>query len=88
MSRLHVKPRIPGAIIRDPHTKRALPDEGGRVPDTTFWRRRLDQGDVVLVVKVDQGDIDALDNASAAFNKHSHVTGPGPRAPLPAMKGE
>lgn len=46
---MKVKPANPGAVIRDPHTKRPLPEGGGTVPDTTFWRRRLRAGDVVLV---------------------------------------
>lgn len=46
---MKVRPATAGAVIRDPHTKRPLPDDGGRVPDTTFWRRRLRDGDVVLV---------------------------------------
>jgi hypothetical protein len=90
MSRLHVKPRIPGAIIRDPHTKRALPDEGGRVPDTSFWRRRLAYGDVVQVhvVRVEQADVDALADIKDELNKHNNIAGPAPSAPSPAMKGE
>lgn len=44
-----VKPKIPGAIIRDPQTRLALPAEGGEVPDNSFWHRRLMAGDVVLV---------------------------------------
>lgn len=44
-----VMPARPGLLIRDPHTKRPLPAEGGRVPNNTFWRRRLRSGDVVLV---------------------------------------
>jgi hypothetical protein len=47
MSKLHVKPAVPGAVIRDPRTMRALPAEGGRVPDNTFWRRRLNKGEIV-----------------------------------------
>lgn len=44
-----VKPAREGELVRDPHTKRALPAAGGTVPDTSFWRRRLAAGDVVLV---------------------------------------
>lgn len=48
---MRVKPAAPGAVIRDPHTKRALPAEGCRVHDSSFWRRRLRDGDVVLVTE-------------------------------------
>lgn len=44
-----VKPATPGTVIRDPRTKRRLPDEGARVPRSSFWLRRLAQKDVVLV---------------------------------------
>lgn len=47
--RLYVKPKEPGMALRDPRTKRQLPDEGGSVPNTTFWRRRLINGDVLEV---------------------------------------
>lgn len=46
---MRVKPADPGAVIRDPVTKRQLPADGGDVPDTSFWRRRLDAGEVVVV---------------------------------------
>lgn len=45
--RLSVRPAREGLVIRDPRTKRPLPAEGGEVPDTTYWRRRLRSGDVV-----------------------------------------
>jgi hypothetical protein len=46
---MRVRPTRPGAVIRDPRTRRRLPAAGGRVPDSTFWRRRLISGDVELV---------------------------------------
>lgn len=48
---MRVKPAKPGAIVRDPDSKRPLPPEGARVSDTTYWRRRLRAGDVVLVTE-------------------------------------
>lgn len=48
---MRVKPAIPGAIVRDPHSKRQLPAEGGDVPDSSFWIRRLRAGDVVIVAE-------------------------------------
>lgn len=47
---MNVKPADPTAIIRDPHTKRALPSSGAVVPESLFWIRRLRDGDVVIVV--------------------------------------
>jgi hypothetical protein len=46
--KLHIRPAT-GLRIRDPRTRQLLPDEGARVPATTFWRRRLRDDDVVLV---------------------------------------
>jgi hypothetical protein len=44
---VRVKPAISGTVIRDPHTTRALPDDGADVPPTSFWYRRLRDGDVI-----------------------------------------
>jgi hypothetical protein len=46
---MKVKPVNPSAVIRDPHTRRPLPAEGGDVPETSFWIRRLRDGDVVRI---------------------------------------
>jgi hypothetical protein len=46
-TRKRIKPARPGLIIRDPHTKRALPDKGADVKLSSFWLRRLRDGDVV-----------------------------------------
>ncbi len=42
-----VKPKTPKTIVRDPKTFVQLPPEGKRVPDTSYWCRRLACGDVV-----------------------------------------
>lgn len=44
---MRVKPVNPNAIIRDPHTRRALPADGGDVPNNSFWTRRLIAGEIV-----------------------------------------
>lgn len=49
---MRVKPADPNAVIRDPHTKRPLPADGGEVPETAFWIRRLNAGEVVRVAPV------------------------------------
>lgn len=46
---MRVKPTDPNAVIRDPHTKRALPAEGAEVPENNFWVRRLRAGEVVRI---------------------------------------
>ncbi len=51
--RLLVRPRA-GLIVRDPLTLRALPEEGGTVPRTSFWLRRVFCGDVVLIKEPEQ----------------------------------
>jgi hypothetical protein len=44
---MKVKPVDPAAVIRDPHTKQALPAEGADVPDNAYWHRRLIAGEIV-----------------------------------------
>jgi hypothetical protein len=38
----------PGIVIRDPDLLDLVPPEGREVPDTSFWQRRLRDGDVIL----------------------------------------
>lgn len=47
---MFVKPKD-GLSVRCPVRGEALPKEGAEVPDNTFWRRRLKDGDVNLVQK-------------------------------------
>lgn len=47
MKQLFVKPARKGLIVRDPQTGQPLSYEGEQKPDTTYWRRRLRDGDVV-----------------------------------------
>ncbi|HBD18680.1 MAG TPA: hypothetical protein DC063_00265 [Arenimonas sp.] len=44
---LHIKP-APGLIVRDPATGNPLAAEGENKPDTTYWRRRLRDGDALF----------------------------------------
>lgn len=49
---MRVRPAKPGLLIPDPDAPpqdRWLPAEGRVVPDTQYWRRRLADGDVILV---------------------------------------
>ena len=46
---MRLKPKIPGQVIRDPDTRRPLPDEGADVQVSSFWMRRLRDGDVVEI---------------------------------------
>jgi hypothetical protein len=48
---MRVKP-APDRKVRDPATKRHLPETGKNVPESSFWLRRLDAGDVILVPEV------------------------------------
>lgn len=52
---MRVRPQHEKLTIRDPHTKRVLPAEGGEVPDNVFWRRRLRDGDALLDEEPDEG---------------------------------
>lgn len=46
---MRVKPVDPNAVIRDPHTRRPLPAEGGDVPENNYWTRRILAGEVVRI---------------------------------------
>lgn len=48
-----VAPR-PGLEVRDPVTHKPLPAEGAAVPRSTYWLRRLADGDVVEAKPVAQ----------------------------------
>jgi hypothetical protein len=45
---MFVKP-APGLLVRDPTTKFPLPPEGREVVLSSYWQRRLKDGDVVPV---------------------------------------
>lgn len=45
---MFVKPKD-GLRVRDPVKGSALPENGADVPDNTFWRRRISDGDVSVV---------------------------------------
>lgn len=47
MTRLFLKPR-PGTIVRFPRTGEILPEEGKFIILTSYWRRRIKAGDVVM----------------------------------------
>jgi hypothetical protein len=45
---MHVRPKIPGSIVRfEPPSRRVLDQAGEAVPDTLYWRRRVAHEDVV-----------------------------------------
>lgn len=45
---MYVKPRE-GVRVRDPDTKQHIPVTGREVPESSYWLRRLADGDVVEV---------------------------------------
>lgn len=53
MTKIHVRPAWDGAIVRDPATMRPLPAAGAEVVETTYWRRRIAAGDVIVVATVE-----------------------------------
>lgn len=48
---MFVKPAQRGLIVRDPKSGIPLPDNGQEVEDTSFWRRRMKDGDVIAVTE-------------------------------------
>lgn len=50
MIRLVIRPAVPGMVIRHPHNKRPLSDDGEIVQSNiTYWTRRIRSGDVVPI---------------------------------------
>jgi hypothetical protein len=47
MARIFVTP-APGLTVPDPDRHDQLPAEGRSVPDGSYWRRRIEDGDVIL----------------------------------------
>ena len=48
MTTLYLKP-VPGVTVRDPETLQPLAENGEKKPRTTYWLRRLKDGDVSVV---------------------------------------
>lgn len=46
MNTLNLKPAA-GLKVIDPETRKALPEKGDQVRDSSYWHRRLADGDVV-----------------------------------------
>lgn len=49
--KVFIKPKFESLIIRDPITKNILPKEGAFVELTSFWKRRIYDGSVIVVEK-------------------------------------
>lgn len=49
---MKLKPSKEGLLVRDPVSKKFLPQEGAEIKImTTYWQRRLNCGDVIEVVE-------------------------------------
>ena len=48
MKFMKIKPAKPGLRIRDPETKRPIPDEGKKVKWSSYWERRKLDGSIVF----------------------------------------
>lgn len=47
--RIKVKPAYKGLIVRDPISKNILPESGDLRSMTSYWRRRIMDGSVIVV---------------------------------------
>ncbi|MFC0407919.1 DUF2635 domain-containing protein [Roseomonas elaeocarpi] len=45
---MYVKLADEGRALRDPVTRRLLPPEGAELPETEFWLKCVNQGDLVV----------------------------------------
>lgn len=50
MPKIYLKPATPDLIVRDPYTKLPLPKDGKLVQMDSYWLRRIQTGDVVVVI--------------------------------------
>ena len=52
---MFVKPAHPDLLVANPDAlapmPRHLPNEGAEVPDSQYWRRRIADGDVILLAQ-------------------------------------
>ncbi len=46
---MRVRPSRPDLIVRDPISRQPVPAEGREVPETSYWLRRLSDGDLERV---------------------------------------
>lgn len=46
MKTMHIRP-AEGRLVRDPKSKQPIPAEGAEVERSSYWLRRLKDGDVV-----------------------------------------
>lgn len=70
---------VEGAVVQYPHTRTPLPAEGAEVPwdgnDGVFWRRRVADGSVSVVMKADavtqteKINIDGGDTVAPVFER-------------------
>ena len=86
---MFVKPKKPKAIIRDPLSRVQLPPEGRRVPDSSYWVRRLNHGDVVLTTAADiaKGKAERLAKTKPDANPEP-IKSPEPIKQAKASKGK
>lgn len=64
--RLKLKPKDPAAVMRDPHTKRALKPAGSWVKDSHFWQRRIAAKEVEVIETREVVPLGEADEAPAA----------------------
>lgn len=64
--RMHVRPAREGLIVLDPTSYHPLPPAGAEVPRSSYWLRRLADGDVVLVEKAPRAPATASAARSSA----------------------
>lgn len=68
---MFVKPKNSETVVRDPQTRALLPADGRNVPDSTFWRRRLADGDVVEAEPAKKPSADVETSAPARPKKEA-----------------
>lgn len=67
---IKIKPAIPTNIVRHPNNMRLLKPDGEEVEHTSYWERRIKDGDVVIV-ETSTDNVNENDNSKDAINRVS-----------------
>ncbi len=86
---MYVRPRKPDMVIRDPRSRLKLPPYGGKVPNISYWVRRLNCEDVVPTTldAINKGKAEAEANAKLKAEDKAAKAKDKPKQKTSAGKG-
>ena len=86
---LFLKPKHPGACIRDPRSRTRLPAYGAKVPNNRYWRARFADGDCVKTKaeEIAKGKAAEADKVKAAAEADAPAKDAEATTPKSAKRG-